>query len=156
VFFVSGFNLLTEKKVFKVFKVSMYSLFGLIWLSAAFAFANYLVHQASAISWGGAFGDYLTGENGQLMGLLKTTGTAATLAVTAVAFFVWVYNFSFEFLLRPFAKKDASAEGATAMATVPVYRDESENIFAKDNLTDVKETFPGDGREPPRKMMNWS
>ena len=150
VFFVTGFNLLTEKKVFKVLKVSLYSFFGLIWLSSAFSFANYLIHPASAISWGGAFGDYLTGEQGQLMGLLKTMGTAATLAVTAVAFFVWVYNFSFEFLLKPFAKKDASAEGATAMATVPVYRDESENIFAKDNLSDVREPFPADIEAPEK------
>ena len=150
VFFVTGFNLLTEKKVFKVLKVSLYSFFGLIWLSSAFSFANYLIHPASAISWGGAFGDYLTGEQGQLMGLLKTMGTAATLAVTAVAFFVWVYNFSFEFLLKPFAQKEASAEGATAMATVPIYRDESENNFAKDNLGDIKEPFPADIEAPEK------
>ena len=146
VFFVTGFNMLTQKKVFNVFRVSMYSLFGLIWLSSAMSFANYLVHPSSTISWGGAFGDYLTGEQGQLMGLLKTVGTAATLAVTALAFCVWVYNFSFDFLLKPFAKKDANLIGAenAVMASVPVYRDESENIFAKDNLTDVKESFPMD------------
>jgi S-DNA-T family DNA segregation ATPase FtsK/SpoIIIE len=155
VFFVTGFNMLTQKRIFNVFRVSAYSLFGLIWLSAAFSFVNYLVYPASLVSWGGAFGDYLTGEQGQLMGLLKTTGTAATLAVTAIAFFVWVYNCSFVFLLTPFAKKDeatlaaeaAVAAGAT-MATVPVYRDESENIFGKDNLSDIKESFPMDIEAP--------
>ncbi|MCW3124390.1 MAG: cell division FtsK/SpoIIIE, partial [Bacteroidetes bacterium] len=156
VFFVTGFNMLTEKRIFNVLKVSMYSFFGLIWLSAAFSFVNYLVHPASAITWGGAFGDYLTGEQGQVMGLLRTTGTAAALAVTALAFAVWVYNFSFDFLLKPFAKKDAATLAAEAaavsatMAAVPVYRDESENIFAKDNLSDIKESFPMDIEAPEK------
>ncbi len=159
VFFVVGFNMLTQKKVFNAVKVSAYSLFGLIWLSSALSFANYLIYPASAIAWGGAFGDYLTGESGQIMGLLRTTGTAATLIGTAIAFGIWVYNFSFDFLLRPFARREASpamaaaATGATAMEAVPVFRDESENIFAKDNLTDVKEAFPADEEAPEEEGM---
>lgn len=159
VFFVVGFNMLTQKKVFNAVKVSAYSLFGLIWLSSALSFANYLIYPASAIAWGGAFGDYLTGESGQIMGLLRTTGTAATLVGTAIAFGIWVYNFSFDFLLRPFARREASpamaaaATGATAMEAVPVFRDESENIFAKDNLTDVKEAFPADEEAPEEESQ---
>jgi S-DNA-T family DNA segregation ATPase FtsK/SpoIIIE len=151
VFFVMGFNMLTEKNVFNVLKVSMYSFFGLIWLSATLGFLNHLVYPSSAISWGGAFGDYLTGEQGRVTGLLKTVGTVAVLAITAIAFLIWVYNFSFDFLLRPFGGKEAhlaGAEGAAAMATVPVYRDESENIFAKDNLADVKDPYPMDIEAP--------
>ncbi|MBS1618955.1 MAG: DNA translocase FtsK 4TM domain-containing protein, partial [Bacteroidetes bacterium] len=159
VFFVVGFNMLTQKKVFNAVKVSAYSLFGLIWLSSALSFANYLIYPASAIAWGGAFGDYLTGESGQIMGLLRTTGTAATLVGTAIAFGIWVYNFSFDFLLRPFARREmspamaAAATGATAMEAVPVFRDESENIFAKDNLTDVKEAFPADEEAPEEESL---
>ena len=149
VLFVTGFNFLMQKKVFNALKISLYSFFGLVWLSAALAYVNHLVHPGSIISWGGGFGDYLTGEHGQLTGLIKTLGTGALLLVTAVAFFVWIYNFSFDFLLKPFAAKEtnqvSAAETATAAAvSVPVFRDESENIFGKDNLTDVKEAFPLD------------
>ena len=148
VLFVTGFNLLMQKKIFNALKVSLYSFFGLVWLSAALSFMNYLVHPSSVINWGGGFGDYLTGEQGRIMGLLKTVGTAALLLVTATAFAVWLYNFSFDFLLKPFAKKDlneAETLAATAVTTAPAYRDESENIFGKDNLTDIKGVpFPMD------------
>jgi S-DNA-T family DNA segregation ATPase FtsK/SpoIIIE len=147
VLFVTGFNLLMQRRVFNALKVSLYSFFGLVWLSAALSFMNYLVHPSSVINWGGGFGDYLTGEQGRIMGLLKTVGTGALLLVTATAFFVWVYNFSFDFLMRPFAKKDINEMGidGVAAATAPVYRDESENIFGKDNLQDLKEVpFPLD------------
>ena len=147
VLFVSGFNLLMQRRVFNALKVSLYSFFGLVWLSAALSFVNYLVHPSSVINWGGGFGDYLTGDQGRIMGLLKTVGTGALLVVTATAFFVWLYNFSFDFLLKPFAKKDVNEMeiAGAAAANVPVYRDESENIFGKDNLQDLKEVpFPMD------------
>jgi S-DNA-T family DNA segregation ATPase FtsK/SpoIIIE len=142
VFFAIGFNLLMQKRIFNALKISLNALFGIVWLSATFSFVNYLVDPTSLISWGGAFGDYLTGETGQITGLLKPVGTGALLAVTALAFMVWVYNFSFDFLLRPFAKKDdaeLNAEKVAAAANVPVFRDESENIFGKDNLADLKQ-----------------
>lgn len=150
VLFVTGFNLLMQRRVFNALKVSLYSFFGLVWFSAALSFANYLVHPyfTSVINWGGGFGDYLTGENGRIMGLLRTVGTGALLIVTATAFFVWLYNFSFDFLLKPFAKaeiNEAGVEEKGATITAPVYRDESENIFGKDNLRDLKEVpFPMD------------
>jgi S-DNA-T family DNA segregation ATPase FtsK/SpoIIIE len=145
VLFVTGFNMLMQRRVFDALKISLYSFFGLVWLSATFSFLNYLIHPASVVSWGGGFGDYLTGEQGRIMGLLKVVGTGALLIVTATAFFVWLYNFSFDFLLKPFAKKDLSAAETITAATAPVYRDESENIFGKDNLTDLKEVpFPMD------------
>ena len=152
VLFVTGFNLLMQRRVFNALKVTLYSFFGLVWLSAALGFINYLVHPSSLINWGGGFGDYLTGEHGQIMGLLRTVGTGALLLVTAVAFFVWLYNFSFDFLLKPFAKKDMTIAAAEATATAPVYRDESENIFGKDNLTDLKEVpFPLDVEVAPEE-----
>jgi S-DNA-T family DNA segregation ATPase FtsK/SpoIIIE len=147
ILFVIGFNLLTQKNVFNALKISLYSFFALVWFSAALSFINNLVHPASVISWGGGFGDYLTGEHGHLTGLLRVVGSAAVLLVTALGFFIWIYNFSFDFLLHPFAKKDMNEMAATAAvntSTVPVYRDESENIFGKDNLTDLKEAFPLD------------
>ncbi|CAK9253483.1 unnamed protein product [Sphagnum jensenii] len=147
VLFVTGFNLLMQRRVFNALKVSLYCFFGLVWLSATLSFINYLVHPASLINWGGGFGDYLTGEQGRLTGLLKVVGTGALLIVSAVAFFVWLYNFSFDFLLRPFAGSgtdEMAAESAAAKVMAPVYRDESENIFGKDNLSDLADPFPLD------------
>jgi S-DNA-T family DNA segregation ATPase FtsK/SpoIIIE len=151
ILFVTGFNLLMQRRVFNALKISLYSFFGLVWLSATLSFINYLVHPTSVINWGGGFGDYLTGDQGRITGFLKTVGTAALLLVTATAFFVWLYNFSFDFLLKPFTKKEASEIEAAAMATAataPIYRDASENIFGKDNLQDLKEVpFPLDIEE---------
>ena len=151
VLFVTGFNLLMQRKVFNALKVSLYSFFALVWLSATLSFVNHLIHPyfVSVVSWGGGFGDYLTGEQGRITGLLRTVGTAALLLVTATAFFVWLYNFSFDFLMSPFNKKDVqadlAAETAAAYMTAPIYRDESENIFGKDNLQDIKDVpFPLD------------
>lgn len=141
VFFVSGFNLLVQKRVFNAIKISLYSSFALVWLSTAFGFINYLVHPNSLLSWGGGFGDYLAGEQGRLTGLLKPFGTAGLLATGALAFFVWIYNFSFTFLLKPFeGKKSAGQEQKTSMdgTAVPEYRDNDENIFGKDQLSDLK------------------
>ncbi|MFN8310579.1 MAG: DNA translocase FtsK 4TM domain-containing protein [Chitinophagales bacterium] len=138
--FVTGFNLLMQKKIFNVLKVVFYSSLGLVWASAFLAFANSLVQPASLFSWGGGFGDYLTGPEGELTGLLKVTGTAALLFVTALAALVWIYNFNFDFLLKPFSKNEVAEMGTAAttqpQVTVPVFRDESENIFAKDRLHD--------------------
>ena len=146
--FVIGFNLLMQRRVFNALKITLYSFFGIIWLSAAFSFANFEIEPNSLVNWGGGFGDYLTGEQGQIMGLLQPVGTGALLAVSALAFLVWIYNFSFDFLLKPFAPKSA-AELATEKATTnkvvaPVYRDESENIFGKDDLTTLKQELKED------------
>lgn len=144
--FVIGFNLLVEKQVFRAFRIMLYATFGLIWFSLAAAFANALIHPASVLSWGGAFGNYLTGETGYLTGLLSTTGVVALLIVTALVFAVVVYNISFGFVLRPvllFNKKAAPAPTNTSpvfTVTSPSaesdYRDTSENIFGKDNIMD--------------------
>lgn len=146
--FAVGFNLLVQKKVFNALKIGSYSMFGVIWFSAATAFANSLIQPTSVLSWGGAFGNYLTGADGYLTGLLKTTGVAAVLFATALVFVIVVYNISFDFMLNGlniFAKPEADvpfdAEQPAAKnimrAPVPVFKDESENIFAKDNLTDL-------------------
>ena len=77
--FVTGFNLLVQKSIFPVGKIALYSLVSMIWLSSTLAFLNYLVYPTSILSWGGAFGNYLTGETGYLTGLLKPVGVAALL-----------------------------------------------------------------------------
>ncbi len=141
--FVIGFNLLVRKNVFPVFKVTIYSLLGLIWFSSALAFANGLIIPTSVLSWGGAFGNYLTGQEGYLTGLLKPVGVAAALLGSAIAFVIVVYNINFDFILNMlnvFDKKDeALVTGDEIKATktaVPVYVDTDENIFAKDKIAE--------------------
>lgn len=140
--FVAGFNLLVQKEVFKALRVALYSFVGLIWFSSAFAFVNALVKPTSVLSWGGAFGNYLTGETGYLTGLLSPLGVGVLLLATALIFAIIAYNISFDFLLKPadmLKKEDASLAATTvAPVVVPEFKDTSENIFGKDNLEDLK------------------
>ena len=140
--FAIGFNLLIGKNVFPLFKISLYSFIGLLWFSSAFSFANSLLQPNSILSWGGAFGNYLTGESGYLTGLLKPLGVAALLASSALVFVIVVYNINFDFLLNMFSvfskKQEAIATTETVSPMlVPAFKDDSENIFAKDNLNDL-------------------
>lgn len=145
--FVTGFNLLVQKSIFPAGKIALYSLVSMIWLSSTLAFLNYLIYPSSVLSWGGAFGNYLTGETGYFTGLLKPVGVAALLLSTATAFAVIVYNISFGFILNGldmFKKKDERAvapllAGTTASSYGPAFRDSSENIFAKDNIAGLSE-----------------
>lgn len=144
--FSVGFNLLVRKNVFPAFKVALYSFVALVWFSAAFAYANALVLPTSVLSWGGAFGNYLTGTQGYLTIMMKPVGVGALLVSTALVILVLIYNISFDFLLSPqdiLKKKEAEAAkaagvtGATMVANVPVFKDDSENIFAKDRIADL-------------------
>lgn len=142
--FVTGFNLLVRKSIFPALKVSLYSLIALVWFSSAFAYLNALIMPESVLSWGGAFGNYLTGQQGYLTVMVKPIGVAAILLSTALVFFVVVYNISFDFILDAgglLNKKDKTSATATATAKatvpiVPVFKDDSENIFAKDNIAE--------------------
>ncbi len=139
-----GFNLLVQKNVFAILRLSVYSFFGLIWMSATLAFVNSLVQPDSILPWGGAFGNYLTGPAGELTRLVQVIGVAALLSVSALIFAVVVYNINFGFLLSLFAKKEVVAPIATAPTTAVVseYKDTDENIFAKDNLLEPLTTTP--------------
>jgi len=141
--FVLGFNLLVRKSVFPVIKISIYSLLGLVWFSAALGFANGLIVPSSVLSWGGAFGNYLTGQSGYLTGLLKPVGVVAALAASALAFVIVVYNINFDFILNMFnvfdKKDEAIATGTdvkTAKVVIPAYVDTDENIFSKDKIAE--------------------
>ncbi len=139
--FVIGFNLLVQKKVFRAFTLSFYSFIGIIWLSSLLAFLNALILPQSVLAWGGAFGDYLTGGDGYLTGLLSQLGVGTLLIVSSLVIAILVYNISFGFLLHPgniFKKSKASKETDFADGeVVPAYKDTDENIFAKDNIGEV-------------------
>jgi S-DNA-T family DNA segregation ATPase FtsK/SpoIIIE len=136
--FVVGFNLLVQKQVFPILKISLYSFFSMIWLSATLAFANFLIYPQSVLSWGGAFGNYLTGATGYLTGLVSIIGVAALLIAAALSFAVIAFNINFDFLLgKPKLNEiEDTAVTSSSEAFVPAYRDESENIFGKDNIAE--------------------
>jgi S-DNA-T family DNA segregation ATPase FtsK/SpoIIIE len=134
---------LLRKNVFPAFKIAVYSLIGMVWFSSALAFVNGLIVPNSVLSWGGAFGNYLTGQSGYLTGLLKPVGVAAALTVAMLAFVIVVYNINFDFILNMFnvfdKKDEAMATGAdfaTAKTVVPAYVDTDENIFSKDRIAE--------------------
>ncbi len=65
------------------------------------------------LSWGGGFGNFLTGADGYLTKQIKPIGVAASLTVAALIFFVAAYNINFNFLLKAadiFKPKDKLAE----------------------------------------------
>ncbi len=139
--FVIGFNLLVQKRVFKAFKLSFYSFIGIIWFSSLLAFLNSLIQPESVLSWGGAFGNYLTGTDGFLTGLLSQLGVGVLLITLSLIIAILVYNISFGFLLSagnvlkksPAFKEPDLIDGMA----VPEYKDTDENIFAKDNIAEV-------------------
>ncbi len=141
--FVIGFNLLVRKSVFPAYKIALYSLLGMVWFSSAFAFVNGLIVPNSVLSWGGAFGNYLTGTSGYLTGLLKPIGVAAGLTVAALAFVVVVYNINFDFILNMFNVFDKKEETLVtgndvkvSRNVVPAYIDTDEHIFSKDKIAE--------------------
>ncbi len=144
--FAIGFNWLVRKNIFPAFRVMLYSFIGVVWFSSALAFANSLIYPTGILNWGGAFGNYLTGEAGYLTGLLKPVGVGALLVSTALVFAIVVYNINFDFILKAFdfSKKNEAEELATAAVAstkaVPVFKDNSESIFAKDNLLELTKT----------------
>lgn len=155
--FAVGFNLLVRKNVFPAYKVIVYSFIALVWFSAALAYANALVLPTSVLSWGGAFGNFLTGTDGYLTVMMKATGVGALLVSTALVILVVIYNISFDFLLSPqdiLKKKEADAAKAAGVASatianVPVFKDDSENIFAKDKIADLADQIEN---TPPFEM----
>ncbi|HVB03752.1 MAG TPA: DNA translocase FtsK 4TM domain-containing protein, partial [Chitinophagaceae bacterium] len=87
-FFILGMNALVGRKVFNIWRNVRYAIFGIVFLSTMLSFL--LRH--TGFPAGGAMGN-LTSD--YLKGLLGTLGTTLLLAVTALAFLIWKFNFEF-------------------------------------------------------------
>lgn len=139
--FAAGFNLLLQKRIFNVLKMTINGTMLAIWFSATLAFSNYLLFPESVLAWGGAVGNFLTGSDGWLTGLVGEPGVVATLIVAALIIGVVVYNISFSnFFNRLKQKEQHTDQILSSNSTAQTadfeadYRDPSENIFAKDRL----------------------
>jgi DNA segregation ATPase FtsK/SpoIIIE, S-DNA-T family len=88
-FFIIGVNLIFSKKYFSVFKNIKYVLIGLVVFSVllAFIFAN------SPFSWGGAFGNMISGWLSRFAGQL---GTGIILCAAALSYIIWRFNPAFK------------------------------------------------------------
>lgn len=84
-FFVSGANLLFVKKLFRISRNVRYVLVGLLYFSVALAF----FFGRTAFPWGGAVGKMISDW---MTSFLGTIGTAATLMIGGVAYFIWRFN----------------------------------------------------------------
>jgi S-DNA-T family DNA segregation ATPase FtsK/SpoIIIE len=143
--FITGFNLFFSKQQFKLLRWFIFGFFGINWLSSALAFANYLIYPQSVVSWGGGYGNYLTGADGQLTGLLHPVGVGLLLGSFALGVFIWISNFNFGKLI---AKNELADE--PEIENIPEYKDESENIFGKDKIEkSVVEIEPIEQEEEP-------
>ncbi|MGH2643297.1 MAG: DNA translocase FtsK 4TM domain-containing protein [Chitinophagaceae bacterium] len=90
-FLILGVNCITGRGIFRIGRNIRYLVFGIIYISTAFAFIFH-AFQGVSFPWGGAMGNmistWLTGFLGQL-------GVFLLLLVAALAFLVWKYNFDF-------------------------------------------------------------
>lgn len=87
-FLILGVNFMAGRRVFSIWRNVRYLVFGLVYLSTAFAF----VCRFSEFPWGGNMGNLLTTW---LNGFIGQLGTALLLIVAGLAFLVWKYNFDF-------------------------------------------------------------
>lgn len=101
-FFITGANLLFEKKLFSAWRNFRYIVVGLIFFSTALAF----IAGGSQFAWGGEIGNI---TNEWLSGLLGNIGTATLLLVTGFCYFIWRFNPVFsvpKYNKKVFAKKE--------------------------------------------------
>jgi DNA segregation ATPase FtsK/SpoIIIE, S-DNA-T family len=84
-FFIVGTNLLLGKKVFSVAKNLKYVFVALVVFSLLLAF----LFRNSAFSWGGAFGDMVSGRISRFAG---EAGTAILLCAMALIYVIWRFN----------------------------------------------------------------
>ncbi len=146
IFFSAGFNLLVQKKIFNVLRLSVYGSVIAVWVSSTLAFVNHNFFPTSVLAWGGGVGNFLTGNYGWLTGLIGNSGVVATLAVSALMIAVAIYNISFGNMLnwfkpKPKAEIEPELKGEKGAGFVAGkyddFRDSSENIFGKDNLEEA-------------------
>jgi S-DNA-T family DNA segregation ATPase FtsK/SpoIIIE len=149
--FVFGFNLFFAKTSFRLLKWFVYGFVALVWVSALLAFINSLTVPDSVINWGGGFGNYLTGSEGILTGLLKPIGVAAILVAYSLLVLIWAFNYDFGKHITPTKKMEGDLGKGNGAPIVPAFVDEDENIFGKDKIKDAapEPTFP---EEEPAEM----
>lgn len=106
-FFVSGINLLFNRKVFSVWKNLKYVTIGLLVLSVSlsFIFSSFEFRMGGGV--GNMISDWLTGALGNF-------GTAALLLVIGFAYIIWQFNPAFNLPAKTGAEKKTAVAGPEA------------------------------------------
>ena len=99
IFGTMGINLLLRKKIFRVAKITLYSILTMVWFSMIASFIQTAFQLDSGLSWGGAFGEYLTGVEGVLTVNLKVVATGAILIAGSLIIAVF-FGLTFDFMTR--------------------------------------------------------
>ncbi len=131
-----GSNLMFNKRIIKVKKVTYHSIFLMFFLAAIFEFLRFLFFEGSFYHPGGYIGFSISGTNGWLLHFFKEIGTAAILFVIGLIYLIWTFDIKFNF----FKKKDITFENElnSLEKSVPISDDES--IFEKDGLLEINNT----------------
>jgi len=88
-FFVTGINLLTGRKVFSLRRNVKYVVAGLMVMSVTLAF----VFTGNSFSWGGAVGEFISEWMVKVIGAF---GTAVVIMVAFFSYFIWRFNPTFK------------------------------------------------------------
>ena len=104
-FFVSGINLLFNRKVFSIWRNLKYVTVGLLVLSVSLAF----IFASGNFRFGGGVGNMISDS---LTGALGNVGTAALLLVVALAYFIWQFNPAFNLPAKKEQPQPAAEEAA--------------------------------------------
>lgn len=99
IFGTLGINLLLRKKIFRVTKITLYSILTMVWFSMIASYLQMAFRLDSGLSWGGAFGEYLTGVEGVLTINLKVVATGAILIAGSLIIAVF-FGLTFDFMSR--------------------------------------------------------
>lgn len=129
---VYGVNILFDKKIFKWKKLTLHSLFLMIFVSAVLEYIRFLLFRNSFFHPGGLIGYKIAGAGGFLFLYLKAIGTGAVLLVIGLIYSVVNFNLKFDFLLNLFKKKEQFAE--TDSDDKPAIISMNERIFEKDKI----------------------
>ncbi len=128
-FFAMGLNLAFKHKIVPIGKTLRYSFLFLTFSSVALSFIFWKTDfvDGERFAWGGAFGEYISGN---LINIFGFIGTGAILAFAVVIFLVIVYNINLK--LPSFGKK-------TEEELSPVFEIVDEKILVNHNtpLTDI-------------------
>lgn len=142
--FGSGFNLLLGRRIFPLFKILVHGLLITSFLVVSLGWVNALFLPSTPFALGGAIGDFIAGDHGWLTFQLKPLGTGLLLLGWLMMLMVIWFNPGFEFLLKPFERRPEQEPQTEAdhEASGVAFRDESENIFGKDQIEKEDEIQP--------------
>ncbi len=125
-----GANLMFNKRIIKIKKVTYHSVFLMFFLASIFEFLRFLFFKDIFFHPGGFIGYSIAGTNGWLVMYFKEIGTAAILFVIGLIYLIWTFDIEFNFLNKKANTENELLEKDEKV--VPISMDES--IFEKDGL----------------------